>query len=569
MTSRDAGGPEETNGRRGLDGLREAHDETKDDHGEGMRVYRRTIALAAAAALIIAQVGVWQSLSAMGQNAGVFRTPLGGEPPTIDPYFATDFSSGDLTFLMYTTLVGLDSKGHIVPEGARSWDVSPDGLLYTFHLRDNVQFHGGRKVTAADWKWSFERMGDPKVKTEVGDVVLAGVEGYDAEQKGAPGLAGMKVIDPLTLQFVLNPKARGGFLNRLAYYAAVVLDRDVVEKGGKGWYESRDAGSGPFTFKEWAHNDHVTLVSDPHYFLGAPKVARIEMPIVTEATTRLSEYQAGQLDLVAVPLADFPRIKSDPVLGKELLVFPRAQIIWLGPNPRVYEAFKDKKVRQAFAMAIDKEKIARTVFAGFYQPAAGIVPPGIPGYYTGYKGLPYDPAQAKKLLAEAGLAGKLPPLTIAINPIAQDYQMATEAAAAMLKDNLGVDVRLQKTEFANFQQGMNRRTVFPAFMTGWAADYLDYSDYLDLLLLSSSPLDRVSYNNPEFDRLVGQANAAPNEDARTVLYHKAEALAVEDAAMVPMLFTQFALLKKPYVQGLQTTPALSGWLRFNTVSIQK
>jgi ABC-type transport system substrate-binding protein len=537
--------------------------------GEGTRVYRRMTALAVAAVLIIAQIGVWRSLPATGQAAAVFRTPLGGEPPTIDPYFATDFSSGDLTFLMYTTLVGLDSRGRIVPEGARSWEVSPDGLLYTFHLRDNVQFHGGRKVTAADWKWSFERMGDPKLKTEVGDVVLAGIQGYDAQQKGAPGLAGIKVVDPLTLVFVLNPNARGGFLNRLAYYAAVVLDREVVEKGGPGWHESRDAGSGPFTLKERVHNDHVTLVSDPRYFLGAPRVARIEMPIVTEATTRLSEYQAGQLDLAAVPLADFQRIKSDPVLGKELLVFPRAQIIWLGPNPRVYEPFKDKRVRRAFAMAIDKEKIARTVFYGFYQPAAGIVPPGIPGFYSGYKGISYDPVQAKKLLAEAGFAGKLPSLTIAMNPIAQDYQMAAEAAAAMLKDNLGVDVRLQKTEFANFQQGMNRRTAFQAFMTGWAADYLDYSDYLDLLLFSKSPLDRVSYDNPEFDRFVGEANAAPNESARTTLYHKAEALAVEEAAMVPIVFTQFALLKKPYVQGLQTTPALSGWLRFNTVSIQK
>jgi len=534
-----------------------------------MHVLRRVVVVAVAVGLAAAGVGGGIPSPATGQGAGVFRVPLGGEPPTGDPYFATDFSSGDLTFLMYTTLVGLDSAGKIVPDGARSWDVSPNGLVYTFHLRDNVQFHSGRKVAAADWKWSFERMGDPGLRTAVGDVVLAGIEGYDAQQRGAAGLAGIKVNDALTLQFVLNPRARGGFLNRLAYYAAVVLDRDVVEKGGKGWYEARDAGSGPFTLKEWVHNDHVTLATDPHYFLGAPKVSRVEMPIVPQATTRLSEYQAGQLDLVSVPLADYQRIRSDPVLGKELLVFPRAQIIWFGPNPRVYEPFRDARVRRAFAMAIDKVKIAKAVFFGFYQPAWSIVPPGIPGFYSGYKGLAYDPTQAKKLLADAGVAGKLPPLTIAMNPIAQDYQMAAEAAAAMLKENLGVDVALQKTEFANFQQGMNRRTVFQAFMTGWAADYLDYSDYLDLLLYSKSPLDRVSYANPDFDRLVDDANAAPTEAQRTVLYHKAEALAVEDAAMIPIVFSQFALLKKPYVHGLETTPALTGWLRFNTVSIQK
>jgi oligopeptide transport system substrate-binding protein len=537
--------------------------------GEGMSVYRGFTALMVAAALLGALAGGWGPSPAAGQAAGVFRTPLGGEPPTIDPYFATDFSSGDLTLLMYNTLVGFDGAGRLVPEAAKSWDVSPNGLVYTFHLRDNVYFHSGRKVTAADWKWSFERMGDPAVKTEVGDVVVGGVAGYDAQQSGGGGLAGIKVVDPLTLQIVLNPNSRGGFLNRLAYYAAVVLDRDVVERGGKSWFAAHDAGSGPFTMREWAHNDHVSMARDPRYFLGAPKISGVEMPVVTQAQTRLSEYQAGQLDLVAVPLADFQRIKSDAVMGKELLVFPRAQIIWLGPNPRVYEPFKDARVRRAFALAIDKAKIARTVFFGFYQPAASIVPPGIPGFYSGYKGLPYNPAQAKKLLDEAGMTGKLPPLTMAINPIAGDYQMAAEATAAMLKENLGVDVRLQRAEFASFQQGMNRRTVFASFMTGWAADYLDYSDYLDLLLYSKSPLDRVSYANPEFDRLVDQANAAATDAARTALYHKAEALAVEEGAMIPMVFTQFALLKKPYVQGLQTTGALSGYLKFNTVSIQK
>ncbi len=536
--------------------------------GEGMSVYRVT-ALVVAAALLGALAGGWAPAPATGQAAAVFRTPLGGEPPTADPYFATDFSSGDLTLLMYNTLVGLDSAGRLVPEAAKSWDVSPDGLVYTFHLRDNVYFHSGRKVTAADWKWSFDRMGDPAIKTSVGDVVAGPIAGYDAQQKAGGGIAGVKAVDPSTLQIVLNPNSRGGFLNRLAYYAAVVLDRDVVERGGRTWFAARDAGSGPFTMREWVHNDHVTLAAEPRYFAGAPKIARVELPIVTEAQTRLAEYQAGQLDLVAVPLSDFARIKADPVMGKELIVFPRAQIIWLGPNPRVYEPFKDARVRRAFALAIDKAKIARTVFFGFYQPAASIVPPGIPGFYAGYKGLPYDPAQAKKLLEEAGVAGKLPPLTMAMNPIAQDYEMAAEAAAAMLKDNLGVDVRLQRQEFAAFQQGMNRRTVFPAFMTGWAADYLDYSDYLDLLLYSKSPLDRVSYANPEFDKLVDQANAAATESARTALYHKAEALAVEDGAMIPIVFTQFALLKKPYVHGLRTTAALSGFLKFNTVSIQK
>ncbi len=527
-------------------------------------------AVAVGAMLLVAAVAAGPALGpAGGQAPPMFRTPLNGEPPTLDPYFAVDSASAPIVFLMYNTLVSLDSTGRLLPQAARSWDISPNGLIYTFHLRDDMYFHGGRKVTAADWKWSFERMGSPALKSTVGSVVVAGIQGYDAYQNGAAGIAGITAPNPTTLQITLNPARRGGFLNRLAYYAAVVVDKDVVQRGGNGWFATQDAGSGPFVFKEWAHNDHLTLASFPRYYAGAPRIAGVSVPIVTESQTQLSEYLANQLDFIQVPLGDYKRIRADPTLGKQLLTYPRAQVLFLGLNPRVYTAFKDLRVRRAFAMAIDKAKISKTVFFGFFTPANSIVPPGIPGFYAGYKGLPYDPAGARKLLDEAGVSGKLPPLSIAMNPFSPVSQMMAEPVAAMLKQNLGVDVQLQKTEFSNFIANENKRTVYQSFMTGWSADYLDYSDYLDFLLYSTSPLNRQSYESADFDKLVDQANAAPNEAQRIAIYHKAEALAVTDAPMVPILFSQFAYLKKPYVQGLQTTPAVNGWLPFSGVRIVK
>jgi len=487
----------------------------------------------------------------------------------MDPYFAVDSQSAPVVFLMYNTLVTLDSTGRLLPGAAKTWDTSPNGLVYTFHLRNDMYFHSGRQVTAADWKWSFEQMGNPATKSPVGSVTVTGIQGYDAYQSGAPGIAGITAVDPVTLRIVLNPARRGGFLNRLAYYAAVVEDKDVVQRGGTGWYNTQDAGTGPFRMKEWVHNDHITLTADPRYYGGAPKVATVQLPIVTETTTQLSEYLAGQLDYVAVPLADYQRISADPTLSKQLMVYGRAQVLFLGLNPRVYAPFKDVRVRRAFAMAIDKSRISKTVFFGFFTPANSIVPPGIPGFYTGYKGLPYDPAAAKKLLDEAGVTGKLPPLHIAMNPAGPVAQMESEPVAAMLKQNLGVDVALDKTEFSNFIANANRRTVYAAFMSGWSADYLDYSDYLDFLLYSTSPINRVNYDSPQFDKLLDQANAAGTETQRLALYHQAEAFAVEEAPMVPMLFTRFAYLVKPYVKGIQTTPAVSGWLPFSGVRIEK
>ncbi len=504
-----------------------------------------------------------------GQEAGVLRVPLGGEPPTLDPYFAVDSASSPIVMMMYDTLVRVDGNGQIVPDGAQSWEVSPSGLIYTFHLRP-LQFHSGRRVTAADWKWSFERMSDPALKAPVGEFALPSIQGYPARQAGAAEVAGIRVIDPMTLQFVLDAQRRGGFLSRLAYYAAVVLDRTVVEGGGRGWYATRDAGTGPFALKEWAHNDHVVLAGNPQYALGAPALSRLELPIVTQPPTQLAEYQAGQLDVISVPLGEFPRIKADATLGKQLLLSPRVQVIYLGLNPRVYAPFKDARVRRAVALAIDKETIARAVFFDLFRAAHSIVPPGVPGFYESYKGLPYDPAQAQKLLAEAGVQGKLPPLTIALNPFGPVGQMAGEPVAAMLKQNLGLAASLQRTEFSTFIASLNKRNVYEAFLTGWTADYLDYSDYLDVLLHSKSPIDRVNYENPRFDQLIEKANAAPTSGQRIALYHEAEAMAVEEAPLVPLFFTQSVLLKKPYVIGFQTSPINPlGFLPPTGVTIRK
>jgi oligopeptide transport system substrate-binding protein len=505
---------------------------------------------------------------ASGQELGVLRTPLDGEPSSLDPYFAVDVPSASVIMMMYTSLVFFDGTGKLVPMAAKNWDVSPNGLIYTFHLRP-MQFHSGRAVTAADWKWSFDHMSDPALRAPIADFVLSSIQGYPERLAGAPEIAGIRVLDPMTLQFVVNPARRGGFLNRLAHYAAVVLDKDVVDNGGKGWFTSKDAGTGPFMLAEWASNDHVSLVANPRYFLGAPKITRLQMPIVTQATTQFAEYQTGQLDLIQVPLADFPRIKADPVLGKQVLMFPRVQVVYLGLNERVYSPFKDARVRRAIAMSIDKDKIVQTVFFGLFTPARVITPPGIPGYYRDYQGIPYDPTQARALLNQAGMAGKLPPLTVAVNPGGPIYQMTIEPIAAMLKQTLGMDVSLQKTEYATFIRSLIAKDVYQAFVTGWTADYLDYSDYLDLLMYSKSRFDRVNYNNPDFDRIIDQANAAPTESQRIAIYHKAEEVAVQSAAMIPIFFSRTALLKKPYIQGLELAPWAPGYLPPANVTIQR
>lgn len=500
----------------------------------------------------------------------VFRIYMVGDARSLDPALASDFPSASTAFLLHLRLVTMDASGKVHPMGAKSWTTSGGGLVYTFELDPRAKFHSGRPVTAADWKWSLDRFAQPETGSGDAASVLGGVVGFDAVRSGATkSLAGIRVISPTRLQVALKPDGRGGFINRLTSYNASVLNREEVEAGGRDWSEKADAGAGPFKLVRWERNTRFTFAAYREFVLGSPRVDTVEMVIVPAAGTRLNLYEASQLDVTDVPLSDYRRVSQDQRYSGQLKVFPRAQSLFLGLNAGVYEPFKDVRVRRAVAMAIDRERIARSVYFGFYTAAYGITPPQVPGVDARQKALAFNPEAARRLLTEAGVAGRLPPLEMAMNPAAPDYQMAAEAVAAMLKEELKMDVRLQRQEFAAYRAALNRRNVFPSFMQGWSAGYLDYSYYLDVLLDGRSGLNFANYKNPEFDKLVDQANSARSESEREALYRKAELMAMNDAALVPIVYTRFAILVKPHVRGFEGSPLSLGWNDLSQVEVRR
>jgi len=500
----------------------------------------------------------------------VFRVWMVGDARSLDPAVAADFPSGSSAFLMHLRLVASDATGKIHPMGARSWTVTGGGLVYTFDLDPRAKFHSGKPVTAADWKWTLDRVAQPETGSGAAQSLLGGIIGFGAVRGGATrSLAGVRVVNPTTLQIALDPDGRGGFLNRIGSYQLGVLNREEVEAGGRDWADKGVAGAGPFKLARWERNVKFVFAANKDYFLGAPKVDTLELVIAPSAVTRLNLYDAGQLDLTDVPLADFRRVSGDSQYGNQLKIFPRAQSLFLGLNGPVYEPFRDIRVRRAFAQAVDRERIARTVFLGFYAPAYGIAPPQIAGADKNLKVLPYNPDAAKKLLAESGWAGRMPPLEMAINPAAPDYQMVAEAVAAMWKETLGIDVRLQRQEFAAYRAALNRRNVFPSFMQGWTATLLDFSIYLDQLLDSRSGLNFANYKNADVDKLIDQANSARSESEREGFYRQAEQIAMNDAALVPVVFTRWAVLVKPYVRGFEGSPLSLGWTDLNGIEVRR
>jgi ABC-type transport system substrate-binding protein len=546
--------------------------EARSDHqrpGGTMMLRHRIVfaVLASAAAALVAAVtpGAVQAQS-------TFRSALLGEPPHIDPQRMADFGSFSVTSQVYSTLTILDDKLQIVPYAAKSWTVSPDGLTWTFKLRDNLVFHNGRKADANDVKYSLSRLASPDSRSPSSFLLLSDVVGFEAVNKqGEKELSGVRVVDPLTVEIKLQSPPKGDLATRLSHISMAIIAKEAVEAGGQNWAETNPIGTGPWKLKEWAHRSKVVYDAFPQFFEGKPKVDRLEMPIVPEAATQLAMYQNGELDVVLVPIGDYPRLKADPRFSKEMKVWDRAQVQFLALNPRVYAPFKDVRVRQAFAQAIDKQKVINQVFHGLYIPSNGMLPPGVPGFDAGLKALPYDPARAKQLLADAGFPdGKgLPPLTMTVNPVTGDYRMMAEPIAAMLKDTLGVSIEVQLQEFASFTAAMNRRDALASFMTGWSATTLDAGYFHELWLYSKSPLNRVNYESAAFDKLIEQANSAPDKARRIGFIKQADELITKDVPLIPVMYTRFVYLISPKVKGLEQVPLSLGFNTFRAVEVAR
>jgi ABC-type transport system substrate-binding protein len=349
------------------------------------------------------------------------KYPLTAEPTTLDPALVRDGVTIDLLQGMYEGLVGWNEKGEVIPlVAAEMPKISADGKIYTFTIREGVKFHNGRQITADDVKYSLTRSLDKKLASPVAVNYLDDIVGAKELADGkTTELAGVKVVDPKTVQITIVA-ARAYFLGKMTYPTGYILPKEEVEKGDKlpsGVYtitEKNSVGSGPFKLKEYQRGSRALLDANPDYWGGAPKLKSIERPIVLDAKTARNLYETGELDYVTLEKGDYEQIKDDPTLGPEVKKWDRASTFYLGMNQVAYAPFKDKRVRQAFAHAINKDAIIKDVLLGINERAEGVVPKGIFSYDESFKGYPYDVEKAKKLLADAGHANGqgLPPITL-------------------------------------------------------------------------------------------------------------------------------------------------------------
>ena len=488
---------------------------------------------------------------------------LYSDPPTLDPHLTTDAGSGGIIVEVFGGLVTIDPDLNIVPDLAESWEVSPDGRTYTFHLRRDARFHDGKPVTAADVRWSLERASDPATQAPVAQQYLGDIVGVAARLEGtAQSIAGVKAIDDHTLALTIDaPKSY--FLAKLTYSTGFVLDRDNVENATGTWTDQPN-GTGPFHLAEYELGEIIRLTRNEGYHLGPPYLDEVEF--ILSGGNRMIMYENDEIHVTGVGLADLERVK-DPASTLNLELHrspPDFSVLYIGMNVNE-PPLDDPKVRQALNLAFDRQTIAATVYEGLVNPAKSIIPPGFPSYNPDLAGYEFDPEKARQLLAESSYGDSLDSLPLITLSIPSGFGAALPLHLEVLLQewaNMGVRVEIQQTEYATFIQDLHQKR-FQMYEFGWIADYPDPQNFLDILFHSKSENNHINYSNPQVDALLEQARVEPDQATRFQLYNRIEEMILADAPWVPTWNRgEGYALVKPNVKGYLLTPLVLPKLRY-------
>ena len=485
------------------------------------------------------------------------------DPPTLDPHLTTDATSAQIIVEVFGGLVTIDSKLNVVPDLAESWDVSPDGRVYTFRIRPDATFHNDKPVTAEDVRWSLERATDPLTEAPNVDQYLGDIVGVKTKIEGdSLEISGVRVINDNTIEISID-EPKSFFLAKMTYPTAFVLDRENIEANPKNWFREPN-GTGPFKMTEYKVGETLVLSRHEGYHLGPAKLAEVEM--ILSGGTSMLMYENDEIDIAGVGLADLDRL-LDPThnLNDQLLrAAPSFSVQYIGLNVNE-PPLDDINVRKALNLAIDKNEIATIVLGDQVVPAKGILPPGFPGFSTSVSGYAFDPERAKQLLLDSKYGGDLdnmPPITITTpGSFGANVSLDMEVVLAMWEKNLGIRTEFQQTEFATFLKDLNKRR-FQMFDIGWIADYPDPENFLDILFYSDSSNNHTNYNNPAVDALLEQARVESDETLRFSIYNEVEQTILDDAPWIPLWYSgERYLLVKPNVHDFLQTPLIIPKLR--------
>jgi len=551
----------------------------------------------ATAAVVLAACGGGGTTSTNFASADkqILRANNGTEPNSFDPTQQTYTYERAVGIQTYDSLFRAKADASDVePLGATSYDVSSDGLTYTFHLRQGAKWSDGKAVTASDWVYGWKHFLNPalaagyvdpffdqtiKGAADYGNVDVSSASAVDAYLNGL----GLSAPDDKT--FVVKLDHQAAYFKWVAtLWMAVPLRKDIIESAAGGSFASTDAtkaeawannaativGQGPYKIKEIASKDHVTLVPNPNYWAAAPHLQEITYYEIADGNTAFSQYQTGALDMIGVPLADVTVVRSDPKLSKEARLIPTLSQFWISFNS-TRAPLDDKNVRLALSKSIDRDKLVNDIEHGNGKSLATFIPKGMNSYDTSDNAQSFDPAAAKKLLADSGKAAQLSKMKL-ITRNSTASKTLNQFLSDQWSTNLGVTIQLDVIDSKTVTRNIRKGQFDIYGLDGWISDYPDPQDWFDIFVTGSCHnLNWGCLSIPAYDDLVSKADAESDKTKRAQEYSQAQKMLV-DQAVVAFIYQPYEYdLVKPYVQGLTVTTTddqnLPGDGRYNTAYI--
>ncbi len=502
----------------------------------------------------------------------VIRAGNGAEVQDLDPHAVSGVAEHRVLSALFEGLAGIDPATlEPVPGVAERWEISPDGLLYTFHLRPNARWSDGSPVTAEDFVYGWRRILSPAMASEYAYMLhcLRGARAFNLGETDDFSAVGARAVDPATLEVALaNPTPY--FLRMQVHFAWYPVPRAAVEKfgamdeRGTAWTRPGNlVGNGPFMLADWQPNDVLRVRRNPHYWnAAAVRPDGIEYFPMDNQQTEERAFRAGLLHLTAtVPMHKIPIYRRE-----------HPELLHTAPYLGVYfyrfnvtrPPFTDVRVRRALAMALDRGEIAGNVMKAGEPPAARFVPPELAGYETGVR-VPFDPARARELLAEAGFPGGkgLPPVEILYNT-SDAHRTIAEAVQRMWRENLGVDARLLNQDWKVYLTALNTLDYSVA-RSSWIADVADPVNFLECFLTGAGN-NRTGWSSPAFDELIRASYAEADPARRRDLLRQADELLLGECPIAPVYFYTWVFLQARELRGLVTNPL--GYIRWQDLWLE-
>jgi len=524
-------------------------------------------------------------------KAKILRINLGSWPDIVDPQKSSFVNEIAHLNLMYEGLTKFNDKLETVPGSAEKWEYSADAMELTFTLREGLKYNDGALLNAMRYQYSIMRNINPETAGEyaaITDEIKGAIEwrtGADPEgnatcqtdeekaaceevvkasvaaldMSGAP-CADYEQADCRVLKLTFF-KPAPYFHTIMGIWVAYPAKQENIEEGGEIWWLSSkyQIGNGPFILKSMEPYVRSYFTPNPNYWGGVANVD-IEYSYITDSAVSFQAYKNDEFDIVGLAAEDLETVMADPVLSKEANIYPGSCTYALMFH-QLKEPFTDQKVREAFAMALDREAWVRDVLKGLGKPTLTWIPPGYPGYQEGETRWGFDAAGALQAIADSsyGSVDKLPKITATFSDTPRN-RLRYEWLVAKWKEVLGIEVELNPVEATTYTALTKDIATAPQmYVLGWCADYPDPQNWLSVYWKTGGFGQRIAYSNPDFDALVNEADTSTDPAKRAELYAQAQDLLVAGSPVAFFWNNVNTYLIKPWVKGVVLTPQDAGW----------